>query len=287
MEEKHSEKLAVLKSYIENMPTFSPATKKVIELANDLDASANEIIKAVRMDPVLTGKVLQLVNSAYFSLQDKVTSLNRAVVYIGINTIKNIALSSAMVEALNSKNQEIEAAVQPIWKHSLATAVCAKAIAKTLQIPKNQIEEYFIVGLMHDLGKITLVQCFHENSAYHGQMSIVEEKASFGLGHHEVGHVILKKWAFDKSILEAVKGHHSPKSEDKLAYSIHLADVMTYRLDLNTEKPLDEEKQQKFIAAHPIAEETWDKLATTEEAILAGLTTVKDEIAKAEVFLNG
>ena len=117
---------AVLKKHVESMPAFSPATAKIITLANKLNTPPAEIVAAIRLDPVLTGKVLQLVNSAYFSLAQRVTSLNRAVVYLGINTIKNLALSTAVMQAFDTKNKELADLIRPAWRHSLAAAVCAK-----------------------------------------------------------------------------------------------------------------------------------------------------------------
>lgn len=270
-------KLTILKRYIENMPTFSPATKKVIELANDINAEPKEIIKAVRMDPVLTGKIFELINSAYFGLDERVTSLNRCVVYLGINTVKNVALSTAVVEALSSESNEIEALVRPVWKHSLSVAVCCKTIAKAIDVPKNLHEEYFIAGLLHDIGKIVLIQCFHKQISYDDKMSLEQEKKNFGLSHSEVGYVILKKWKFDDHLKNAIKNHHHPSSDERLLYCVHLADYLTYELGLTPEET---------IASQSIVEDTWSKLNTNEETIKRSLVSVKEEIEKAEVFLK-
>ena len=278
--EVNEENLAVLTKYIEKMPTFSPATSKIIQLANKLNASPNEIVAAIRLDPVLTGRVLQLVNSAYFSLAQRVTSLNRAVVYLGINTIKNLALSTAVLQTFENKNKELAEVVKPVWKHSLATAVCAKIIAKTAGVPVNMLEEYFIAGLLHDIGKTILMQAFFETQPHDGRLSAAEETARYSLDHSQLGAQTLKKWNFHEQITEAVAAHHAPVERNKISYILQLADAMTYRLALNGEKE-ESEKQTR-----PLDPGLWKILGIEEATVLKDLETAQEQIEKAEVFLN-
>ena len=272
---------AIIKRYVNSMPTFSPATAKIVQLSNNMNAPANEIVAAIRLDPVLTGKVLQLVNSAYFSLAQKVTSLNRALVYLGINTIKNLALSTAVMEAFDSKNQELADLIKPTWRHCLGTAVCAKILAKTTKVPATTIEEYFIAGLLHDLGQIILTQAFYGDRPVNlGKLSIEQERLEYGLDHCEVGVETLRKWKFSEELVTAIGTYHEPKPENKIANIVHIADAMTYRLKLNggDEQPED--------TSHPVLPSAYETLGLTEEIVLKELAEAPDQIEKAEVFLN-
>ncbi len=262
------------------MPSFSPATAKIIQLTNTMNAPPSEIVAAIRLDPVLTGRVLQLVNSAYFSLAQKVTSLNRALVYLGINTIKNLALSTAVMQSFDTKSKELAEVIKPTWRHSLATAVCAKSIAKAAQIPQSQVEEYFIAGLLHKLGQIILIQAFYSTDPHDGRISLEEEKRRYGKDHCVVGADTLRRWKFSEDLIEGISHYNAPRKEHPLSYFIHVADAMTYRLQLNGEG------KEPVVPAPSITPESWDALGLSEEKVLAELASASEEIEKAEVFLN-
>ncbi len=270
----------ILKRYVDGMPTFSPATAKIVQLSNNLNAPAAEIVAAIRLDPVLTGKVLQLVNSAYFSLAQKVTSLNRALVYLGINTIKNLALSSAVMDAVDVKNQELAELIKPTWKHSLATAVCAKGIAKAAHVPPTHVEEFFIAGLLHKLGQIILIQAFHSTNPHNGKLTIEEERARYGLDHSMVGAETLRRWKFADDLVDGISAYHTPQKGNPLSCFIHVADAMTYQLKLNGEPTAGE---------HPspaIAPEAWETIGLSEAQVVNELRSAPEQIEKAEIFLN-
>jgi putative nucleotidyltransferase with HDIG domain len=270
----------ILQEYINSMPTFSPATAKIIQLANMLNPPANEIVSSIRLDPVLTGKVLQLANSAYFSLAQRVTSLNRALVYLGINTIKNLALSTAIMETFETRNKELKELVKPSWSHSLATAICAKGLAKLTGVSPLVIEEYFIMGLLHDLGKITMIQAFHRHLPHYGEYSLAEEKRMYNLQHNQVGANLLKKWKFSEDIVQAVRDHHEPKTEHPQTHLLHLANCLTYELHLNGQADPTKDRE------HPIQENSWTVLKIKKEDALKELSSASEQIQKAEVFLN-
>jgi putative nucleotidyltransferase with HDIG domain len=268
----------ILKEYVESMPTFSPATAKIIQLTSRLDTPAAEIVAAIRLDPILTGKVLQLVNSAYFSLAQKITSLNRAVVYLGINTIKNVALSTAVMQTFEAKSKDLANQIRPTWYHSLATAVCAKGIARAAGVDAKILEEYFIAGLLHDLGKIILIQAFHSTTPHNGHLTLEEENKKYGIDHCRVGAAILTRWKFPDELIQSIATYYAPPAHCKLANFLHVADAMTYRLDLNGES--------NEAYTHAILPESYGVIGISEEKILSELASAPEHIQKAEVFLN-
>ena len=310
MEQNYKEHFLKLKDFIETLPAFSPATKKLIELSNDLNASPKDVVKAVRMDPILTGKVFELINSAFFGLPEKVTSLNRVVVYVGINTVKNIALSASVNGAMKGKGKALEEKVRPIWKHCLAMAVCCKAVAKQIGVEKKKYEEYFIAGLLHDLGKIIMVQCFDDSLPHNGCLTCEEEEKIYGISHNNIAYEVLKKWNFTDDLMLPIKNSHHPKEDNSFSYVIHLADHMTYKLGLNDfdesevevgpeeEAKAEEATDEKSVnhegeeAKTPsdflpvLDEKVWGILKTDYSTIEKCLLEAKDEIKKAEMFLK-
>ena len=89
-----------IEKFIRRMPSLSTTVGKVLEICSRTDASPNELNKVISLDPVLTGQVLKLINSAYYSLVSKVTSLTRAITMLGMNTVKNMALSTAIIQTV-------------------------------------------------------------------------------------------------------------------------------------------------------------------------------------------
>jgi HD-like signal output (HDOD) protein len=272
------EQKAVLKRFVDSMPAFSPATAKILKLAARIDSQPAEIVAAIRMDPILTGKVLQLVNSAYFSLAQKVTSLNRAVVYLGINTIKNLALSTAVMQAFETKNKELAELIRPAWYHSLATAVCTKNLARAASVDPKILEEYFILGLLHDVGKIILMQAFHGRTPHNGSLTLGEEKKKYGVDRSQVSVDTLTRWKFSDDLVQAIGVMYNPPAGNKMSNLLHVGDAMSYRLGLNGNA---EAKEQR-----PIVATAFSAIGLSEEQVHAALADAPEQIQKAEVFLN-
>jgi putative nucleotidyltransferase with HDIG domain len=275
----HDQQKQTLKKYVDSMPTFSPATAKILQLANQLTAQPAEIVAAIRLDPVLTGRVLQLLNSAYFSLAQKITSLNRAVVYLGINTIKNLALSTAVMQAFETKNQELTKLIRPAWYHSLATAVCAKSLARAAGEDPKLLEEYFITGLLHDVGKIIFIQAFYGTRTPHdGTLPRLKERELYGLDHVQVTANTLSRWKFSDELVSAVGTYPHPPAHNRVANLLHVADAMTYHLGLNGEPAEDN--------SHPVQPAAYGVIGLTADETRAELASTPEQIEKAEIFLN-
>ena len=113
------------------------------------------VVSVIEHDPVLTGKVLKVVNSAYFGLSRQLVSIKHAVVFVGINTIKHLALSIAAIGSLPRRNQA-GFDIDDYLRHSLTTGTIARYIARRSNPSVRDIEDYFLAGLIHDIGKVVL-----------------------------------------------------------------------------------------------------------------------------------
>lgn len=142
----------------DEMPTFSPILGKVEQLSREMNTSPRDLIKVVMLDPVLTGKVIKLVNSAFYGLGQQVRSLSQAVLLLGINTVKNLTISTAMISTLFTRGKGPPLDPEAFWKHCIGTAVCCKFLARALRIPQDDHETFFIAGLIHDIGKILFIK---------------------------------------------------------------------------------------------------------------------------------
>ncbi len=208
-----------VRNFILRMPGFSTTGTKVIEVCNRPVTSSHDLNRVISLDPVLTGKVLKLVNSAYYSLGKEVTSLTHAIILLGINTVKNLALGTAILESIGGKDSFRCLSMDDFWVHSLGVGVISRSLASLTGIPVGEEEEYFVAGLLHDLGKIPLNHCYPEkyNRALEAvnleQKTLYEaEKTYLGIDHCTVGGWIAEKWRLHRDFSDVFHFHHDKES---------------------------------------------------------------------------
>ncbi|MFH0976612.1 MAG: HDOD domain-containing protein [Spirochaetota bacterium] len=275
-----------VKDSIEKMPTLSPLTHKIIQVANDRKSSAQDLTNVIQLDPVLTAKVIKMVNSAYFGLPQKVKSLKQTIVMLGINTVKNVALSSSFAGNVRIK-EKTKLSGNDFWQHSLGVAVASKLIAKELGVDPKFLEEYFIAGLIHDIGKVLINNFFSDEMnkildiSSEKNISIIDiEKQVLKLSHEEIGIAIGKKWNFESPLLFAVGKHHNPVTTGSSAIVsmiVSIADTFVKILQIG------------FSGNHkidPVPEEVWNALQIDEAKVFAALSPINEEMEKAKLFLK-
>ena len=120
-------RLKQIQNYILRMPSFSTTVSKVMEVCNSPDSSPNDLNRVISLDPVLTGKVLQLIHSAYYAMVNQTISLTRAIVMLGLNTVKNLALSTSAMECMGGEKSFRAFSMNSFWTHSICVGVTAKS----------------------------------------------------------------------------------------------------------------------------------------------------------------
>jgi len=284
-------RLEQLSQSITRMPSLSVTMMKVLEICNAPETSPDDLNRVISLDPILAGKVLRLINSAYYSLRDPVTSLTRAVMLLGINTIKNLALSAAVLKSLEGKDSFRGLCANDFWLHSLGVGVASKFLAAELGVPLAEREEYFVAGLLHDLGKIPLNREYameyrdvlkkaeQENRSLHET-----EDEIFGFNHCLVGEMIINKWQLGRLCLNTLRHHHHPvdaQGENRSFISIiALADFLINTLGIGSAgNPV---KNQDILPALIRIHD-----ANMDQSSLYNLqTVVQEEVEKAKIFLQ-
>jgi HD-like signal output (HDOD) protein len=271
--------------FIKRMPSLSTTVGKVMEICSRTDASPNELNKVISLDPVLTGQVLKLINSAYYSLMNKVTSLTRAITMLGMNTVKNMALSTAIIRSVSGAKKSKALPTKKFWAHSIGTAVCAKLLAKANGVSVMECEEYFVAGLLHDLGKIPFGDEYIDvlNRVKQEQLSLIEvERELLEVDHQEVGRLIAEKWKLNEAMTSAISFHHNVEAAPeehrvRVAY-VGLANMYANIHDLGyAGDPFPaEEEADKMLELTGL---TWDMFSEIA-------ASVEEEIEKAQVFLQ-
>lgn len=228
-----------IEKFIRKMPSLSTTVGKVMEVCSRTDASPNELNKVVSLDPVLTGQVLKLINSAYYSLVDKVTTLTRAITMLGMNTVKNMALSTAIIKTVGGVKKSRVIPTTKFWQHSIGVGVSAKLYAAIQDMPVMEREGLFVAGLLHDLGKIPFGDEYIQvvDMARNEQIPLIEaEREIMGIDHQEVGRMIAEKWKLNEEITNCISQHHniaaiSGDSTKRIGY-VALGNMYTDILDV-------------------------------------------------------
>jgi putative nucleotidyltransferase with HDIG domain len=277
-----------LDNYIKNMPSLPTTVAKVLEVCNNPQTSPADLNHVISLDPVLVGRVLKLINSAYYGLGQQVTNLVRAIIMLGINTVKNLALSTAVMGSLPSKKDLKGLDMDGFWRHSLCVGVSSKILARKRGIDPKLTEEYFAAGLLHDIGKIPLNAILSTeymltvSAADRERMSLYHSEINtLGLSHCTAGASIVSAWKLDGPVGDSIVHHHdypeySGNFKDIL-YSVAASNWFASVMDIGFSGDRWPEKIDPSVwAALNVSREIFDEIEPV----------VKSEIEKAKVFLN-
>lgn len=232
--------LGLVNSTIE-LPTMPEVLVKLNEVMARSDASVADVAKVVGADPAVATNVLRIVNSAYYGLQVRVSSVSLAISVMGFNMTKKVALKAAVFSAFGKRRERIQH-FDPLafWKHAVFTGVAARTLAtRSATFADMHPEDAYIAGLLHDIGKIILMEktaprylAMLRKSVQQGRREIDVETEDFGFTHADVGSVLAVKWALPEDLAIAIRYHHVPAKDPfhrSLSSLIHLADHLAWR----------------------------------------------------------
>jgi putative nucleotidyltransferase with HDIG domain len=274
--------------YIKNMPSLPTTVSKVLEVCNNPQTSPADLNHVISLDPVLVGRVLKLINSAYYGLGQQVTSLVRAIIMLGINTVKNLALSSAVLGNLSAGKSGAGLNMEGFWRHSLCVGVAAKILAKKRGVDSKQTEEYFTAGLLHDIGKIPLsavlaaAYMLAVGESDRDKMSLVRaEDRNLGINHCEAGAKIVKAWKLEGAVGDAIIYHHNHIDYDgehrEVLNSVILANRFASEMEIGFSGDRYPEKPGPSV---------WEFLNIDDTIFDEIAPVVNSEIEKAQIFLK-
>lgn len=226
---------------VKGLPTLPTIAGNVLKMTQNPDSTAFDIAEAISQDQALASKVLRTANSAFYGFPRKITTINYAIVVLGLNNIKNIVISTAIMNQFSSTGDRL-LDLREFWRHSLLCGIIAKKIAEHMGI-KNA-EEIFMCGLLHDFGKLILLNFFEPefieafNLSKKEKIPLIDaENKVFGFNHAGVGALVLKKWRLPQSLVSAVESHHTPdenSSSFRVSSIVHVANYLCHRIGIGT-----------------------------------------------------
>ncbi len=197
-------------AWVGDLPPLPHVASRAIGMLEDPDVTSGDLTGLLSSDPALAARVLKIANSAMFARQRQITTLNQAIMVIGFKTLKGIVVA-ATLRQMNRRYGEFE---RIIWENSLVTGMAAHSICHLLN--KRYGEEAFLLGLLHDLGKIVLVN--HTPNEYKQVMELTvsgslyyeAEEQILGFSHPLIGALVAKKWNFSPQTCQVILHHHDP-----------------------------------------------------------------------------
>jgi HD-like signal output (HDOD) protein len=279
------ERVRKLVDKVQGLPTLPSMLNNINRMVLNPATSAKEVAQVISSDPALTSKVLRVVNSSFYGFPNRITTVSHAIVILGFNTIKSIVLSSTIFDVFRRGAKPGDFDRGEFWKHSIGCGAAAKVLGRRINYP--MLEELFIAGLLHDVGKIVLDQYVPDkfgevvNLVRTRDILISEaETEILGVTHADVGAWLFEKWNLSKGLTDTVRCHHNPAlagESQRFAEIIHVADVLVRALRFGNGG------DQKIPA---IQESAWRSLGLQESELDGLLSQTAAEIEKAMIFLD-
>ena len=213
-----------------------------LQSGDERSCSAEEITRLLSRDQTLTAQTLRIANSSFYGLSRQVASLPEAITVLGLRSVQTLVVTTALHALFNQLHDALKTAgydQRSYWQHSMATAICARALAKRLGY---NTDHAYTAGLLHDIGYLVFAARFPLQYAQvrrHAQQTdcqpLEAERALLHFDHQDIGAALARRWNFPADILEGIAAHHAPEDQTarSLAGIVHLADIMAHSLHLD------------------------------------------------------
>ena len=205
---------------ISHIATLPEVTLKIVELVEDPSSTAQDLHNVIANDPALSSRILKVVNSSFYGLPGQIGSINRAIVMLGLNAVKNIAIAASLAKLFRGGDLSHGFSARAVWEHAVACGAVTKLVADTAKV--GMADEAFLAGLMHNIGLMVEMQ-FDRNKLIEVVQSLgvsadgvpsrdmrEVERALFGADHQDFGKGLCERWKFPNNFSLVTGYHHNP-----------------------------------------------------------------------------
>jgi HD-like signal output (HDOD) protein len=207
--------LNAINARIESFPALPATVTKVLAVTANPESSANDLMQAILPDQTMCATILKVANSAFFGIPREVSTIERAVVVLGYEEIRNIIIGKAVFASFPKMDKENRHTVGLFWEHTFTCGLAAKIIGEHVHLSPSEL---FIAGLIHDIGRLAMFITFPDLYPVLRELSnpshftnIVEEQTNFAVSHDRVGQQLAKKWLLPDNLVAAIGYHHKPQ----------------------------------------------------------------------------
>ncbi len=246
-------------AWVGDLPPMPHVASRAVGLVEDPRTSAKDLSDLLSTDTALAARVLKIANSAMFCRQREITTLNQAIMIIGLKALKGIVVAATM----RQMNKSLSAMQKLIWENSMATAVSAMIIARKLRKPF--VDETFLLGLLHSLGQIVFLSQPELAKDYKLVLALVKDKhldyvaaeqEVFGFAHPLIGALVAKKWNFSAETCQVILHYQDPidslcldTEQDEKTAVVQIADLVAHAAGIGSPEgyPKDDERLSKLF----------------------------------------
>jgi diguanylate cyclase (GGDEF)-like protein len=262
-----------------NIPSPPVIAVQILETVQQEESSIQELARIIATDPALTGKMLKVANSSFYSLQSKVTSIDRSLSILGTDVMKNIALSFVITSNLRD-NKQSSFNLDYFWRRSITSAVAAELLKSVLEYQNDDI---FVTALLHDIGVLLLytskqevyMDVLRERRSTQAQLADIEQR-EFGFDHQELSYLLVSDWGLPETIAVPIRYHHNSsnappehqRSTEILKFADLFAAIYNEKETVEKVRQLHEEMIQQFSLESSTIEKLLDDVANTSIEIL-------------------
>jgi putative nucleotidyltransferase with HDIG domain len=265
---------------VQSLPALPTVVRAATARMADPRSSAGEVGRLLAHDQALTARVLRLANSAFYSPREPVRSPEHAVVLMGLGTVRAIVLKASIFSAFDL------ASARPFWLHALGTGCAATALARMTGV--CPAEDAFVVGLLHDLGKLALRRHLPDldalvkaRLAQDGGLVRDAEQAVLGCDHATIGGYLCTHWSLPAEYRAAIAGHHNlalaAPEHRSWAALVHLADILARAMLIGNGGD---------HAMPTVLPQALELLQLDERHFRRAFAATEDELSRAEVFFT-
>ena len=266
-----------LAALVDAVPSLPAVFLRLTAVVDDPRSAIRDMEEVVYEDPALAGRLLRLANSAYFGFPGHVDSLSRAITLVGTRQLRDLALATSVLDLFSGVASDV-VSMASFWRHSVATGLLARALA-TWQREANA-EQFFVAGLLHDIGRLVLLIKANESMVQALERSRVDdvllhvvERDILGFDHVALGNELLRQWNLPPAICAGVAFHHLPMragANIPTAALVHVADVMANAIAFGS---------SGMDAVPPLEDAAWLALGLPVSVIKPSLDLVRQQFS--------
>jgi len=257
----------IFKKYVQKitkLPTLPGTAQEILALLSDDTTSVDKLEKIIENDPAISAKIMSVANSAFFSVKLPVKTLSNAIMRIGFNNVKNIALGISLMTVLGGTGRNSPMDYKRVFNHSVTVGFVARMLARGLKVKIP--DEVLMDGLLHDIGYLVLNKFFPGNyrkvlEEFEKIDSLLDAETNIlNFNHTHIGSWLGEKWNLPDSVIDSILYHHDPLSTTKNAKQVCIVHIADYITSENILSPIKKEPNYPFV------KEVFDVLDITEES---------------------
>ncbi len=217
---------------LESLPAPNSALVRLLGLLNQDSCTPRAVTKAIEKDPSLASQVLKIANSAFYGLRGKIKSIDRAIVFIGMEEVRNICLTACLSQQFKGLDFAPSFDIPSFWQHSLLTAILSRNMAAKMDWIATQ--EAYLLGLLHDLGRLVIASVMHDyfekiiSQQRASGTGLFEAELATGSPHTTIGSWLAIKWGLPDPVRDVILYHHNPTEAGRFTREASLVQIASF-----------------------------------------------------------